>query len=230
MQKNMLIIDNDLESCKVLKQCFTEMGYQIYYCLTGKEGLIHLMKGSFDFLILEIVLAGISGWDILSILNETVTIPVLILSVSDLLEDKVRALDSGADDYMVKPYHVDEVAARVRAIYRRCENAGKREGKNSIIYSNDFIIDFTQKVAFMKGRRLKLSKKEFNLLYYFIINKNQVLSKEQIYNYVWNDEGDNLENSVMCQIYSLRRKIEVNPSEPEYIKTVWGFGYRFDID
>ena len=82
----------------------------------------------------------------------------------------------------------------------------------------------------MKGRRLKLSKKEFNLLYYFIVNKNQVLSKEQIYNYVWNDEGDNLENSVMCQIYSLRRKIEVNPSEPEYIKTVWGFGYRFNID
>lgn len=227
MQKNVLIIDNDLDSCQRLIEYLTE--YDMYYCLSGKDGLIHLMKGTFNFLILEIELAGISGWDVLSILRETSTIPVLILSKSNALEDKVRALDLGADDYMVKPYHEEEVAARIRAICRRYENViGERE-KGSIIYNRDFILDLNQKLAFLKGKRLKLTKKEFTLLYYFIVNKNQVLSKEQIYDFVWCEDGDNPDNSVMCQIYGLRRKIEEEPSKPQYIQTVWGFGYRFQI-
>lgn len=113
------------------------------------------------------------------------------------------------------------------ALCRRYEMPEQELKKTSVIFSHGFTIDINYKTAYLDGNPLDLTRKEFELLYYLIANRGRVLSKEQIYQFVWKEEPYNAANSVMCQIYNLRKKIEGNPTEPKYIQTVWGFGYRF---
>lgn len=226
MQKNLLIIERDLEICKFLKYGIVAEGHHAYYCLTGREGLIHLMKGHYNLVILELEMEGISGREILEIIRSRETIPILVISSSDDIKTKVEAFQLGADDYMVKPVALEEVVARAEALCRRYKKEPE-EPKASVLFCNGFTIDLNYKLAFLDGTVLDLTRKEFGLLYYLVVNKGQVLSKDQIFQYVWKEEPYNIENAVMCQIYNLRRKIETDPAKPKYIQTVWGFGYRF---
>ena len=226
MQKNILIIDRDLDTCKFLKYGIVYAGNHAYYCLTGREGLIHLMKGHYNLVILELEMEGVSGREILQIIRSRETVPILVISSSADLQTKVEAFRLGADDYMVKPVALEEVLVRSEALYRRYE-AEPTATEASVLFCNGFTIDLNYKLAFLDGKPLDLTKKEFTLLYYLIANKGQVLSKEQIFQYVWKEAPFQVDNSVMCQIYNLRRKIEEDPAKPKYIQTVWGFGYRF---
>lgn len=227
MQKNILIIDNDLDECKLLKYGFVDAGYHAYYCLTGREGLVHLLKGHYSLIILDLGMEGIPGHEILQIARSNGTIPILVISSSADLQMKIEAFQLGADDYMVKPPALLEVLARTDALTRRYEPMEPEVVESSVIFCNRFTVDLNYKMAFLDGSPLDLTRKEFSLLYYLIANKGQILSKEQIYQYVWKEEPFNPDNSVMCQIYNLRRKVEENPTRPKYIQTVWGFGYRF---
>lgn len=230
MQKNVLIIDNCLEHCKQLKYGILAEGYNAYYCLTSREGLIHLLKGHYSLVILETDMLEISGWEMLQIIRSKEEIAILIISNSNNLKDKVKAFSMGADDYMVKPVDLAEVIVRIDALCRRYDLSEHKQQKTSVLFCHGFTVDINYKTAYLDGRRLDLTKKEFELLYYFIINKGQVLSKKQIYQFVWKEEPFNTDNSVICQIYQLRKKIEEDPASPKYIQTVWGFGYRFIKD
>ena len=226
MQKNILIIERDLKICKFLKYGIAAAGHHAYYCLTGREGLIHLMKGHYDLVILELEMEGISGREILQITRSRETVPILVISSSDDIQTKVEVFQLGADDYMVKPVALEEVLARMEALCRRYEKEPERT-KTSVLFCDGFTIDLNYKLALLDGKSLDLTRKEFDLLYYLVVNKGQVLSKDQIFQYVWKEEPYSIENTVMCQIYNLRQKIEVDPAKPKYIQTVWGFGYRF---
>ena len=226
MQKNILIIERDLDTCKFLKYGIVNAGNHAYYCLTGREGLIHLLKGHYNLVILELEMEGISGHEILQIIRSRETVPILVISSSADLQRKVGAFQLGADDYMVKPVALEEVLVRSEALYRRYE-AEPATVESSVLFCNGFTIDLNYKLALLDGKSLDLTKKEFTLLYYLIANKGQVLSKEQIFQYVWKETPFQVDNTVMCQIYNLRRKIEKDPAKPKYIQTVWGFGYRF---
>lgn len=227
MQKNILIIDNDLKVCKKLKYGIAATGHHAYYCLTSREGLIHFMKGHYNFVILELYLEGISGRELIPILRSRETIPILVISSSNEVQDKLDTFALGADDYMIKPLDVKEVIARIKVLGRHFDSQKEAEPEHSVLFCNDFTIDLNYMTAFLKGKKLDLTRKEFKLLYYLISNRGQVVSKEQIYQYVWQEEPFNVANSVMCQIYNLRKKIEENPAAPKFIQTVWGFGYRF---
>lgn len=226
MQKNILIIERDLKICKFLKYGIAAAGHHAYYCLTGREGLIHLMKGHYNLVILELEMEGISGREILQITRSRETVPILVISSSDDIQTKVEVFQLGADDYMVKPVALEEVLARMDALCRRYEKEPEKP-KASVLFCDGFTIDLNYKLALLDGRSLDLTRKEFDLLYYLVVNKGQVLSKDQIFQYVWKEEPYSIENTVMCQIYNLRRKIEIDPAKPKYIQTVWGFGYRF---
>lgn len=226
MHRNVLIIDSCLDYCKQLKYGILAAGYNAYYCLTSKEGLIHLLKGHYSFVILETNLLEISGWEVLQIIRSKEEIAILIISDSNHLKDKIKAFSMGADDYMVKPVALEEVLARLEALCRRYKREPV-ETKASVLFCDGFTIDLNYKLALLDGKSLDLTRKEFDLLYYLIANKGQVLSKDQIFQYVWKEEPYNIENAVMCQIYNLRQKIEIDPTKPKYIQTVWGFGYRF---
>lgn len=230
MQKNILIMDRDLKICKLLKYGFVNAGHHAYYCLSGREGLIHLMKGHYDFVILDFEMEDIPGHEILQIARSKETVPILVLSASSELQSKIEAFRLGADDFMVKPVALLEALARADALTRRYESAKIPVVESSVLFHNGFTIDRNYKVALLDGKQLDLTRKEFEILYYMIANKGQVLSKNQIYQYAWKEEPFNTDNSVMCQIYNLRKKIEENPAEPKYIQTVWGFGYRFLAD
>lgn len=227
MQKNILIIDNCIEHCKQLKYGFLAAGYNAYYCLTSREGLIHLLKGHYCLVILETDLLEISGWEMLQIIRGKEEIAILIISNSNYLKDKIKAFSLGADDYMVKPIDLEEVIVRVEALCRRYDVPEQEPRKTSVLFCHSFTVDINYKTAYLDGRPLDLTRKEFELLYYLIVNKGRVLSKEQIYRFVWKEESFNSDNSVMCQVYNLRKKIEEDPTSPKYIQTVWGFGYRF---
>lgn len=227
MCKNILIIDSDLKSSKALKYGLMDAGYHAYYCLTGREGLVHLLKGHYHLVILEIVQPDLLGGEILSIVRKTMKIPAMVVSGSDSLQEKVEVLMAGADDYIVKPFALEEVTARVAVLCRRYDEPMASILPSSVITCGNFMIDLNYKIVFYEGQRLDLTRTEFRLLQYLIENENRVLSKEQIYQYVWKEEPFNSHNSVMCQIYNLRKKIEDDPTKPKYIQTVWGFGYRF---
>ena len=226
MQKNILIIERDLKICKFLKYGIAAAGHHAYYCLTGREGLIHLMKGHYNLVILELEMEGISGREILQIVRSRETVPILVISSSDDIQTKVEVFQLGADDYMVKPVALEEVLARMEALCRRYDKEPEKT-KASVLFCDGFTIDLNYKLALLDGRSLDLTRKEFDLLYYLVVNKGQVLSKDQIFQYVWKEEPYSIENTVMCQIYNLRQKIEIDPAKPKYIQTVWGFGYRF---
>ena len=226
MQKNILIIERDLKICKFLKYGIAAAGHHAYYCLTGREGLIHLMKGHYDLVILELEMEGISGREILQITRSREPVSILVISSSDDIQTKVEVFQLGSDDYMVKPVALEEVLARMEALCRRYEKEPERT-KTSVLFCDGFTIDLNYKLALLDGKSLDLTRKEFDLLYYLVVNKGQVLSKDQIFQYVWKEEPYSIENTVMCQIYNLRQKIEVDPAKPKYIQTVWGFGYRF---
>lgn len=227
MKKNVLIMERSLMICKTLKYGIVDLGHHAYYSLTGREGIIHLLKGHYNVVILGFEMADISSRDLLQIIRARDDIPIIVISSSDQLQDKVEALRLGADDYLVNPVALEEVAARIEALCRRCEASKQETQKSSVLFCHGFTVDTNYKTAYVDGKRLDLTRKEFELLYYMIANKGRVLSKEQIYQFVWKEEPYNAENSVMCHIYNLRKKIEKNPAAPRYIQTVWGFGYRF---
>lgn len=227
MCKNILIIDPDLEASKALKYGLVDAGYHAYYCLTGREGLAHLLKGHYHLVILESVQSDLLGREILSVVRKTIKIPTIVISNADSIQEKVDVLLDGADDYIVKPFALEEVTARVAVLCRRYDDLINQIPPSSVTMCGSFMIDLNYKIVFYEGKRLDLTRTEYNLLQYLIENKNQVVSKEQIYQYVWKEEPFNSDNSVMCQIYNLRKKIEDDPARPKYIQTVWGFGYRF---
>lgn len=124
---------------------------------------------------------------------------------------------------------LEEVLARMEVLCRRYEKEPEKT-KASVLFCDGFTIDLNYKLALLDGKSLDLTRKKFGLLYYLVVNKGQVLSKDQIFQYVWKEEPYSIENTVMYQIYNLRQKIEVDPAKPKYIQTVWGFGYRFLSD
>lgn len=153
----------------------------------------------------------------------------MVISSSNDIQTKVEVFQLGADDYMVKPVALEEVLARMEALCRRYEKEPENP-KASVLFCDGFTIDLNYKLAFLDGKSLNLIRKEFDLLHYLVVNEGQVLSKDQIFQYVWKEEPYSIENTVMCQLYNVLQKIEVNPAKPKYIQTVWGFGYRFLSD
>lgn len=146
MLKNILIIERDLKICKFMKYGIAAAGHHAYYCLTGREGLIYLMKGHYNFVILELEMDGISGREILQIVRIRETVPILVISSSDDIQTKVEVFQLGADDYMVKPVALEEVLARMEALCRRYDKEPEKT-KASVLFCNGFTIDLNYKRA-----------------------------------------------------------------------------------
>lgn len=177
----------------------------------------------YDIIVLDINLNTGSGLDIVKILKkEKKKIPVLIISANNSLEDKLEGLDLGADDYLTKPFHLAELNSRIKAIFRR----GKFEGSEQIIF-NEIKIDTNSRAVFIHNNAIELTKKEFDLLLFFITNKGRVLSKEIIAEHLWGDNMDLADNFdfIYVHINNLRKKLTNEGSK--YIRTVYGSGYKF---
>lgn len=222
---SILIVEDDKEINNLIYEALKKENYNIVQSFDGKEA-IEKYNENVQLVILDLMLPFIDGIEVLRIIREKSNLPVIILSAKEEETDRIIGLSMGADDYMVKPFSVRELTARVKAQLRRYINYNEKKEENSVLQYNDLKLDTLNYKAYKAEDEISLTKKEFELLKLFLSNPNRVFTKANIFNSVWENEYLNDDNTVMVHIKRLRNKIESNPNAPKYIVTVWGIGYK----
>ncbi|MEI7556489.1 response regulator transcription factor [Candidatus Chlorohelix sp.] len=223
-----LVVEDEEKLVKLIKRVLEEERYQVDTALDGAQGLEMALIGSYDLIILDIMMPHVTGLEICKALRaEKSTVPVLMLTALDAIQDRVQGLDVGADDYLTKPFAFDELLARIRALLRRRINP--EDPANTILKVEDLELDLSKHEARRHGKHIELTSKEFALLEYLMHNKGQVLSRDQIINHVWEYDFDATSNVVDIYIHYLRNKIDGHFSR-KLIKTVRGLGYSLKAD
>lgn len=229
MNHNILIIDDDVELSQLLKKYLELENYKVQVKHDGQAGLNAALKDNYQLIVLDIMLPKINGFDVLSEIRRVSGVPVLMLTAKDSEVDKVLGLRLGADDYLTKPFSTSEFVARVASLIRRythLNSFGTEKQEEKLVFENLEIHIPTREVL-VKGEKVDLTAKEFDLLAFLAKNKGRVFTKKQIYKNVWEDEYAFDDNNIMVHIRRLRKKIELNPDQPAFIITVWGVGYKF---
>mgnify|MGYP001113350365 FL=1 len=227
---NVLIIDDDKELCSLMKKCIEQENLSAIVAYSGIKGLrlADENKDSCSLIILDVMLPDIDGFEILKIIRDTTNIPVLMLTAKSNEEDKVFGLRLGADDYLTKPFSINELLARVNSLIRRYTTLNPFMADTDNILLKDMVIDKLSRTVFVKDIPVSLTGKEFDLLLFLASNKGRVFTKKQIYSQVWEEEYAFDDSNIMSFISKLRKKIEPDPDHPFYILTVRGVGYRFN--
>ena len=227
---NVLIIDDDKELCSLMKKCIEQENLSAIVAYSGIKGLrlADENKDSCSLIILDVMLPDIDGFEILKKIRDTTNIPVLMLTAKSNEEDKVFGLRLGADDYLTKPFSINELLARVNSLIRRYTTLNPFMADTDNILLKDMVIDKLSRTVFVKDIPVSLTGKEFDLLLFLASNKGRVFTKKQIYSQVWEEEYAFDDSNIMSFISKLRKKIEPDPDHPFYILTVRGVGYRFN--
>ena len=225
-----LIIDDDKELCALMKKCIEQEKLSAVTVYNGIEGvrLIDENKDSYSLIILDVMLPDIDGFQILQKIRDKSNIPVLMLTAKSSEEDKVFGLRLGADDYLTKPFGINELLARVNSLIRRYTTLNPFTADIDSIALKDMVIDKLNRTVTVKDIPVLLTGKEFDLLLFLASNKGRVFTKKQIYSQVWEEEYAFDDSNIMSFISKLRKKIEPDPDHPFYILTVRGVGYRFN--
>lgn len=225
-----LIIDDDKELCALMKKCIEQEKLSAVTVYNGIEGvrLINENKDSYSLIILDVMLPDIDGFQILQKIRDKSNIPVLMLTAKSSEEDKVFGLRLGADDYLTKPFGINELLARVNSLIRRYTTLNPFTADIDSISLKDMVIDKLNRTVTVKDIPVLLTGKEFDLLLFLASNKGRVFTKKQIYSQVWEEEYAFDDSNIMSFISKLRKKIEPDPDHPFYILTVRGVGYRFN--
>lgn len=220
-----LLVDDETELTEPLLHVLSQEGYQVEVADNGTDGLIKARQNLYDLMILDWMLPYQSGVEICTQIRKQGNLtPILILTAKDTIDDRVLGLDAGADDYIVKPFQLRELLARVRALLRRSPNfEASPQGKLKIA---DLELDPENQMAYRNGRVISLSEKETQLLMFLMSHSEQLLTHEQIYQHLWTEQEAPNSNVLAALIRLLRRKIEVG-TESSLIHTVYGKGYRF---
>lgn len=225
--KKILIIEDDMDIAEIERDYLAVSGCEAHIETDGVSGLNAALKGGYDLILLDIMLPKMDGFSVCRRLREKLDIPILMVTAKKEDIDKIRGLGLGADDYIVKPFSPSELAARVQAnlaAYDRLKNPNE---KHSEIAVGAIRINTGSHRVFVKGKEITLKNKEYELLLFLVTNADMVFDKETLYEKIWGMDamGDNA--TVAVHINRLREKIEDDPSNPRYIETVWGAGYRF---
>ncbi|PBE07258.1 response regulator transcription factor [Clostridioides difficile] len=228
---SVLIIDDDKELCALMKKCVEQENLSAITTHGGAEGL-HLVdknRHTLSLVILDIMMPDIDGFQVLKKIRETSNIPVIMLTAKNDEDDKVSGLRLGADDYLTKPFSINELMARVNSLIRRYTMLNPAFITDTdFIIINGMIIDKTNRIVSVNNIPVQLTSKEFDLLAFLASNKGRVFTKKQIYTQVWEEEYAFDDSNIMSFISKLRKKIEPDPNHPFYILTVRGVGYRFN--
>ena len=221
-----LIVDDELQIRRLLRVCLESNGYRVLEATTGQEGLAQAAQHPPDVIVLDLGLPDMDGVAVLKRLREWSRVPVLVLSVRDREEDKVAALDNGADDFVTKPFGTAELLARLRVAQRHALPAGE----SPRFRSADLEVDLTARTVKLRGKDVKLTATEYSLLRLFVQHAGKVLTHRQILKEVWGPGYVEQTHYLRVYIAHLREKLEADPSKPRLISTEPGVGYRFMID
>ena len=226
-----LIIDDDKELCALMKKCVEQENLAAIVAGGGIEGL-HILaenKDTCSLIILDIMMPDLDGFQVLQQVRQTSNVPILMLTAKSDEEDKVSGLRMGADDYLTKPFSINELMARVNSLIRRYTLLNPTSStETDCMAFQGMTIDNLNRLVFMNDVQVELTGKEFDLLSFLAANKGKVFTKKQIYTHVWEEEYAFDDSNIMSFISKLRKKIEPDPEHPFYILTVRGVGYRFN--
>ena len=220
-----LILEDEIELCEDIAKGLRLHGYAVDTCYNGRDGYEMLCTNDYDLLILDLNLPKKEGFEVLGdIRTEKTALKVIILSARDDIRDKVRGLDLGANDYMIKPFHFEELLARIRGLLRMNVIV-----ENAILECDKIRLDTNKKVVTIDGNTVPLSLKEYELVYYLIKNKNVIISQEELLEHVWDDSVDCFTATVRVHISNLRKKLLKYGQTKPVIKSVVGRGYIIEI-
>ncbi|MCY9513477.1 response regulator transcription factor [Paenibacillus apiarius] len=227
-----LIADDEKEIRDLLKTYLERELYQVDVAVNGEEALRLFDNNKYNLILLDLMMPKIDGIEVCRRLRHKTNIPILMLTAKDQEIDKILGLGIGADDYMTKPFSINELIARIKAHLRRFLVLGSEGSigsvdEESIIRYKGLTIDLKKYTATKAGEEIGLTAKEFELLKFFASHPDQVFTKTQIFRQVWDSAYLEDDNTVMVHIRKLRKKIEDDPSDPKWIQTVWGIGYKF---
>jgi two-component system, OmpR family, KDP operon response regulator KdpE len=223
--KKILVVDDEAQITRVLRRGLESVGFQVRIANDGRTGLETFRSWLPDLVITDLSMPGFDGLELCSRIRQLSDVPVLVLSVTEDEPTKVKALDLGADDYVSKPFGIDELTARIRALLRRTAAPLQNEAGIEV---GDFRIDPLQRLVEVSGKPVHLTPKEFDLIQFFVANRGKVLTHRAILSAVWGTGSAEQPEYLRVFIGNLRKKLEQNPRAPKYLKTEPWIGYRFD--
>lgn len=226
-----LLIDDDRELCALMKKCVEQENLSAVVAHSGADGLrlAKELQDTCSLIILDIMMPQMDGFQVLQKIRENSNVPVLMLTAKSGEEDKVAGLRLGADDYLTKPFGINELMARIHSLVRRYTTLNPAAGGGAdVLLLKDMVIDKANRAVTVRNLPVELTGKEFDLLLFLASNKGRVFTKKQIYTQVWEEEYAFDDSNIMSFISKLRKKIEPDSEHPFYILTVRGVGYRFN--
>lgn len=223
---NILVVEDDNTINNMLKTILEKEKYKVAQAFSGTEALLYAKHQEFDLIMLDLMLPGLSGEEVLKEIRNGKEMPVIVISAKMDKESKIQLLRLGADDYITKPFDIDEVVARVFSNLRRYKDFSKVEEKTSVVVHGDLRMDLESKEVKVDGKGVNLTAREFSILKLLLENPNKVFSKANLFQSVWEDDYFGDENTVNVHMSNLRSKLsKVSPGK-DYIQTVWGMGYK----
>jgi two-component system, OmpR family, KDP operon response regulator KdpE len=227
MPMKVLIIEDDTTLNRLLVLHLTHKGYETVSALGGMEGLLLATQAQPDLVLLDVMMPIMDGWEVIERLRRESDVPVVLLTAKAMTHDVIRGLQLGADDYIRKPFNLEELDLRIEAVLRRA-NQGVESRLKPCYDDGVLVVNIQRHVMLRRGQEVHLSPTEFRLLCYLIENQPRVMAHEQILSHVWGPEYAADVSVLSVYIRYLRQKLEDDPSKPHYIHTEWGVGYRFD--
>ncbi len=230
-ENTVLLVEDDICIRELLSLYLKSAGYAVVEANSAEEGMNKIKEGRFTVVVFDLMLPGKDGFEFCRQVRRQRQIPIIMLTAKNEEGDKIPGLEAGADDYLTRPFSPKELLARIRAVLPRTKPAaGSPLNKEVPLKFKNFEIDLEKRMIKVKQQWVALPGKEFDLLVLLVGNPGRVFTREQILNKIWGFDHFGAVRTVDVHVQRLRRKTEVNPEQPKYIRTVWGFGYRFEGD
>jgi len=231
MKKRILVIEDESSLIMAIRDELEFEGFETSVVEDGVEGLDRILKDAPDLVVLDLMLPGKSGFEICrEVRRQGLDTPIIMLTARSQEVDRVRGLDLGADDYVVKPFSLAELVARIRAVLRRTESHTHSGERSQILQTGDLRLDVRKQEAFKGGRQIELTHKEFQLLEFLLRHPGEVISRDEFLDRLWGGEVHVTHRNVDTHIASLRKKIEDDADQPRYILSIRGAGYKLNED
>jgi DNA-binding response OmpR family regulator len=227
---SILVVDDDHDIVNAIAALLSREGYTVYRAYNGLEAIDSLMQNDIQLILIDVMMPKLDGLSAMMKIRATKNIPIIVLSAKSEDSDKILGLSMGADDYITKPYNPMELVARVNSNLRRYLSLGAADSvqKENVVRIGGLVLDRDAKQLSVDGSPVKLTATEYKITELLMTNAGRIFSAEEIYSRVWNEDSYSIENTVMVHIRHIREKIEINPSEPRYLKVVWGIGYKVE--
>ncbi len=227
MAGRILVVDDEKLIVKGIRFSLEQDGYEVDVAYDGQEALDVFEKGSYDLILLDIMLPKLTGYEVCQQIRTVSDVPIIMLTAKGEDMDKILGLDYGADDYITKPFNILEVKARIKAIMRRYKSGSKPDA-DELLEKGDLKLDISNRRVYIAGNEINLTAKEFDVLELLLRHPDKVYSRSDLLNLIWGKDYPGDERTVDVHIRRLREKIEQSPGNPKYVHTKWGVGYYFE--